>query len=438
MSVSTDAMYNAASRYLHQKLNIHFTEGETPLEVTTSNYLVSSSVLEETHRTSPTPFGDVTSNELSFSIYNEDSIFNPENSASPYYGKIRRGIRIEVFIRPDEVDEWDPQGVFYVTDWSTDSSGITASVTAHDKLHGILNAPVPATKIRQNVPFKDFIVDFFRMFGVQIIVDPQIDFVLPYGFTGGYSDVREFLVDAMIAANADCFCDHHGDVCIVSKTAPRALRATFTDNDQIVSASIRHTLATDYDSAAVTCNALQESKEQDVLSIESVAVLPGITRLEKTRFSRTPVVRVKSLRTEGVIMVKPISFVATSDEVTCSLQSTSEGETKLEIIGTVLETISSVIATEGSSAIEVNSLLVQTVHNATELSEFIDNYVKAELPTLDLVIRGNPRIQLGDKVLVDSGKYRLNYTGIVTQAEYSYAGSLSCKVTLTADTTKEV
>lgn len=436
MAASTDAMYNAASRYLHQKLVIHFS-GEDPLEVTESNYLIMSNVLEESYKTSPSPFGDVTSNEISFSLYNDDGRFNPENVKGPYYGKIRRGVKIEVFIRPDEVDEWDPLGVFYVSEWGTTSSGITAEIIAHDALYTVLNSPVPTSKVLQEVPLADFIEEFFNFFNLSVKIDPTIDLVLPYGFTTGYSDNRQLLMDLMIAANADCFCQHDGSVYVRSKTASRPVRASFTDNDQIMSIEIKHTLATDYDSAAVTCNVMQESADQTLLRIEDFEVRPGLNTTEKMKFSQQPVVRVKALRVESEIPVKPVSFIASSVDVVGTLQSTAGGTAKVEVIGTILDTVASVIATHGTSAIEIDSKFVQTVRNASELSNFVDAFVRDELPTLNMIIRGNPNLQLGDKIQVQSSKYMLTYTGILTKASYNYVGSLSCEITLTADMTRE-
>lgn len=438
MSVSNDDMYNSSSRYLHKMYRIHFSADKPPLEVTKADYLLSSSILEEACKTSSSPFGEVTSNVLELSLFSQDGMFNPKNASSPYHGLIKRGVKIEAFIRPDEVDEWDPMGVFYVTDWTTASNGISAEVIANDKLYNILNSPVPSFNIVRDISFVDFIERYFMMFGAEVSVDSSIQLVLPYGFTSGYTDNRRLLTDLMTAAIADCFCAHDGSIVVKSKTASRALRATLTDNDQLISATIKQSLSTDYDSASITCNAPQELKEQNVLSIESVPVLPGVTNVEKTKFSTPSVISVQSIKTEGNISAKPVSFVATPDDITCSLHSTAEGTVKLDVIGVALGTVTSVVATQGSSAAEINSMFVQTVKNATELCEFVDAYVKDELSTIDIVVRGNPLIQIGDKVLVQSDKYQLEYTGIVTKSKYQYAGSLSCEMTLAANTTREV
>lgn len=437
MSVSTDEMYNAESRYLHKMYRIHFSANKT-LDVTKSDYLMSSSILEETQKASSTPFGEVVSSELTITLVNSNEMFNPKNTSGPYYDYIRRGIKIEAFIRPDEVDEWDPIGVFYVANWSTLSSGMTAEVTAYDALYSVLNAPVPSLPISRNIAFSDFMIEYFKLFGIDINVDDAIDFVLPYGFTSGYTDNRKLLTDLMTAAIADCFCSHDGKVNIRSKTAERDLRATFKDDNQIISVAVTQSLTADYDSAIVLCNALQESAEQSVLSIKDLHITPGTFNVERTNFSVDKVVSVRSIKVVSDASVKPVKFNATADFIQCSLQSASETDVSIDIIGKALDTVSSVVSTEGSSSIEIESSFIQTLEAANAVCDYADRYVKADTPELNLTIRGNPKLSLGDKIEVDSTRYKLRYVGLLTRVQYNYSGSLSCEATLTNVAIEEV
>jgi len=432
-------MYNSNSRYLHKKYLIHFSSSNV-LEVVRSNYLISSSILEEAYKVTNSPFGDITSNELELSLLNSNGMFNPKNTSSPYYGLIKRGIKIEAFIRPDEADEdaWDKVGEFYVTDWTASASGMTAEITANDKLYSILNAPVPSTRIIRDVPFSTFITDYFALFGIDVNVDEAIKLTIPYGFTSGYTDNRLLLGDLMIAAIADCYCLHDGSVVIRGKTTPRALRAKLTDNDQIISVAVKQSISTDYDSASITCNTMQESADQNVLSVESQIVTPGFTETERTMFTAQKVLSIQSIRTEGNASVKPVTFDADADAITYRLQSTADATVKVDIIGTALETVSSIISTDGASAIEIDSSFVQTKDNADRICNFVDAYVNDSVPNLDLVIRGNPKLEIGDKIQVDSTRYGVSYTGILTKAHYTYDGGLSCEISLTVDMTEEV
>lgn len=427
MSVSTDAMYNASSRYLHEKYIIHFP-GIEPLEVTKSNFLISGDVLEESYKTSASPFGDVTSNELELSLFNEDKMFSPGNESSPYYGKIKRGVKIEAFIRPDEVTDWDPLGVFYVTSWSVASAGTVANITANDSLYAVLNAPVPSMIIYRNVTFSQFITDFFSLFNVSVTVDSSIRHTLPYVFTSGYSTNKELLLDLLTAVLADCYCDHTGNIVIRGKVTERPLRVILTDSDQLISVAVKQSIETDYDSATVTYAMWQESSEKEILTVKDMALPAGITTPEPMNFSSTPVVSVHSLRAA----VKPRDIDATTDHISVTLQSSDAVTTDLTIIGTTLDKVESVISTAGNASVDIKSNFIQSKAMAESVCSYADAYVKADVPTLDIVLRGNPKLALGDKVRISSAKYAIEYTGVITKANYKYSGSLSCDISLVA------
>ena len=162
---TTDDNYNASTRYLEQKAIIYFSSSNI-LEITRDNYLITSSALEEAHsRSGSVPFGGVTSNELSLELLNEGGIFSPTNNKSPYYGLMKKGIKIELFIRPvveseneDEQYEWDPLGVYYITDWQAKVTGMIATIVANDKLYKAFNKDLTTLPICCPVetPFKSF------------------------------------------------------------------------------------------------------------------------------------------------------------------------------------------------------------------------------------------------------------------------------------------
>ena len=80
---STDENYNAESRAIEQKIVISF-EGMDPVALYRSDYLVSTSILEEAHsQSTTTPFGGITSNEIDVELLNENGIFTPSNQNSP-------------------------------------------------------------------------------------------------------------------------------------------------------------------------------------------------------------------------------------------------------------------------------------------------------------------------------------------------------------------
>ena len=57
-------------------------------------------------------------------------------------------------------------------------------------------------------------------------------------------------------------------------------------------------------------------------------------------------------------------------------------------------------------------------------------YIRNLLPILKLEVRGNPKLELGDVIQVDSDKYNLHYKGLLIQQTFDYDGSLKSTITL--------
>lgn len=391
---------------------------------------MSFSILEETYKHSDSPFGDVTSNELSLTLFNDKGIFNPANTSSEYYGLIRKGVKIEAFIKPDEVTEWDQIGTYYVTDWYTSTSGATAEVTANDALHNVLNGPVPAFPVYRNIKFKDFMQLYFSYFNLSVDVDDSIDYTIPYVYTSEHSSNKDFITELMKSALADCFCDHAGVVNIVSKIRSREVRATLTDADQIINVTVKQSITTNYDSAVVPCNNSQESPEQTLVELNAMQLSPGLNSTGKLTLSSHPALSIRSLKVTSPENTDIASFNASAKEFTCSIRSTSNTQADLVVVGTLLDTIVSTVGDEGEVPLKVESRFIQEEKRAELIRNFAQKYVDANMPTLELIVRGNPTIQLGDIIEVSSEYYKIHYFGMVIKATYEGMGNLSCALTL--------
>lgn len=429
--------YNKETRYIEQKIIIYFS-GLPPVEITRNDFLVDATILEETYSIGGSSFWGVTSNELSFSMYNDSGIFNPENTESPYYGLIKKGVRVSTFIKPVESEIWDPVGMFYITDWITDTNNLIVEVTANDRLYYVLNGVTPGMPVFRNISFNDFITTYFSYFGYTVIVDESITTVLPYVYIGD-QDNREFLTALLTSVLADCFCDHEGNITILSKTKKRALTDTFTDNDQIISVSLKQSITTNFDSVVVTCNKGQESIDQNLLSINDLNIVSGLNKLDKFQFSISPVLCVKSLRTSCAEDIKIKSFTANDSTISCELQSSTNATANLDINGTSLEIISSIIGESGNAPMSIESKFIQNEDIANTVKYYAEHYVNVNTPTLELKVRGNPELKLGDMIMVDSSYYKVKYTGTIAKVQYDYQGHLSCALTLiNASLIKEV
>ena len=68
----------------------------------------------------------------------------------------------------------------------------------------------------------------------------------------------------------------------------------------------------------------------------------------------------------------------------------------------------------------------------------LEAFVNSDMPTLTLQVRGNPLLNIGEKLRVQSDKYNLDFTGIIQRINYRYEGFLSCEITLLNSSILEV
>lgn len=434
MSITTDADYNAASREIQMKLEICF-DGMDPLVATHDNYIVSCDLLEESQSDSRDIIGDISSNELSFTMHNNNGIFTLTNPDSPYHNKMVRNVPINVYGRvivdSDEETEWDPLGTYYVKEWQAEASGMIVSVTANDTLYDIFDAAPPTSYVfaKNSLDAKGLYKEFFDALSISSNIDESLSMKLTYGFFG--TNNKTFLNDLSNAALAICYGNREGGVTVESRLAERELRATLTDDDQIISVKTAQTITVGYDGVSVTCNAKQESAPKMLLSLKEHSVPTGI--FEDSTFDVSgQLVRLSYGLVKNNEYVHVKSMSGTKDTIDITFENTSEDEqiVDVDIYGTILETISIGDADDASNLLEVNSPYVQSLDQAELVKKYLRRIAVNNLPTLELTIRGNFKLQVGDRIKISSVKYKTEYTGVLIRASYHYQGSLSCDITL--------
>ena len=433
---TTDDNYNASTRYLEQKAIIYFSSSNI-LEITRDNYLISSSALEEAHsRSGSVPFGGVTSNELSLELLNEGGIFSPTNNKSPYYGLMKKGIKIELFIRPvveseneDEQYEWDPLGVYYITDWQAKVTGLIATITANDKLYKAFSKDLTALSISRNKTQKEFYEYIFDNLGLQGDIDKTLNTLIRYAYID--RSTKELLSMLNMSALADCFCKHDGTLKVPHLTNIPALRATITDNDQVLSVKIEQSLDYDYDGVNLVYNLPQESNVQCVLSLKDMIIPKGISKRNNVSLTGTPLLKLCYSILSGV-KAHISSIEATPVSVNFSIDN-PEIETEdctVDIYGTLLVNNEVTLGKEVENCLVINNLYIQESTYANIVYNHLNAYIRNLLPILELEVRGNPRLELGDVIQVDSDKYNLHYKGLLIRQTFDYDGSLKSTITL--------
>ena len=109
-----------------------------------------------------------------------------------------------------------------------------------------------------------------------------------------------------------------------------------------------------------------------------------------------------------------------------STQTTSD----LVVYGIAVDFVQSILTDNVLNVLKVTNRYVQTTDYAKRYKAMLEAFVNSDMPTLTLQVRGNPLLNIGDKIRVQSTNYNLDFTGILQRIKYNYVGSLSCEITL--------
>lgn len=437
MAVSTDASYNALSRTIYHKVDIYLDgDSATPLSVTRDDYMVTTSLLEEA-TAGDTPFDSVSSNEITVNLYNTGSIFTPTNTASPYYGKMKRGVKIIPYFRASELDDWGQIGTFYATDWSASPTASVAVVTADDKLYSIFGQDAVDLKVTSDTAVSTFYTTFFALFGIVPVVDATLTATLVKAFNELGN--KEFLSALSTAFLCICNCSHNGAVTIKELSTVQSLRATITDADQVKTIDVKLSISSDYDSAYLKYYVPQESAEESVLSINELSLSSETTSLIYS-LSSTPLIRLKSVSfNNNTVLISFVSVTSTSKTITIVLTDVPDDTTtSLNVNGIYLEKISYEIGTQEENPLSVDNVYIQDTQSAIDYKAIMDRFAANVTPVIQATIKGNPNFQIGDKIRLISTRYGVDFTGILMKQQFDYDGGLTCDITLLNSSLVEV
>lgn len=430
---ATEADFNALSRCVLMKVDIYFNGIDSePFTIDRDNYLIDLDILEEASADTNSPFGAVSANEVSFSLLNPNGIFSPTNVDSPLYGKINVGTPLRVYMRPfyehDEVD-WEPMGLFFITDWTAAITGITADVSASDTLYTIFERPQVKLPVIKNVSIAEYARLFFEALGEQADIDDNLTEMLVYGYTKLSN--KNFLKELSIGAQSYIFCGRDGVPVIKYARGAQEVDHELTDYNQVVDINSQQSAVFKYNGVNVIINTPQESDDSTLLTIKQIKLADSSYKSIDTSFSKQPVIKVSAALVSGGYDVSIKDMSATSLDVLYSLQSTvKNAEATLSFTGTYVDVVSTSYSDVGDSLLKVDNDFVQTGEYAQKFKRLLDAYVTNAVPVLKLTIRGNALFKLGEKLHVVSDKYGVDFSGLLVRQHYKYDGSLSCDITL--------
>jgi hypothetical protein len=425
--------FDKDSRQITARIDIYFDGFENePLEIYPSNYLVDFEITEEAGAETKNPLGAISANELSFTLTNFDNIFSPTNTAGPYYGKITTGVMIKVWLKPDEesITSWIPMGVFFVVNWQCKMGSELADILCTDTMQELLLAPIPDLDVRLNISFAAYFTYVLHGYGfLNAQIDSSLVDILPYGFIS--SDNSSEFMQALTEASISSLLASRYGIITVKKIARNGTVATFTDADQIMSVDVEQSILKTYSGVKLGYVLPQLSDDKEVLVVEAMPIPAGRTTHNAIRYPE-PVFDISAVTLSGNIVAEVDAYTSTnfSVNVTTMLEGTDNASMRLSVTGKNIDLVEQELSDNLTNMLDISNVYIQSSLYAEEYKDRLSTFVSSEIPILEVNIRGNPLLEIGDTIQLNSDSYEIAFTGIIKRMTFKYNGALSCSMTL--------
>ena len=291
--------------------------------------------------------------------------------------------------------------------------------------------PSPVIPVGLNKTQADFFQEVFDALGYAANISKDLNATLLYTFTEG--EQKKFLQEMLQGAIAYCTCDKNGDIVIEPLDSTRPLRATITDADQIISVDAEQSIVKTYGGVELTYVLPQLTEAIQLLEIKEVNVPAGIFTHNKVALSKGPakvITNVYAITENKEVAI--IDYVNSPWDITLITknESTTQATSDLAVYGIAVDFVETILTDNVSNVLKVKNRYIQSTEYASKYKEILEAFVNSDMPTLTLQVRGNPLLNVGDKICVQSEKYNLDFTGVLQRINYKYVGSLSCEITL--------
>lgn len=434
MRPSIEADYNAESRQIEFKIEIYFNGvSALPLVVTRDDYLIDCNLLEELCSDSDIFIGSPSANEFSFTLYSEKGLFNPINTTGTYYGKIKIGLPLKVYCRPiiKEGLEWDLLGTYYVSNWSTDITGITADISALDKMSDYLAIDTFFVPIKKDITYMQFIQEVFTILFLPLTILGNLVGRLSYAYIG--TTFKQFLNNFLISTLSFLYLDRLEVPTLQTLQYKKDSVKEVTDSNQIFSIKAKQSIITNYDGITVTGHQPQISDIKNVLSFKNLELMPdSIMEFFGQKLSTNLLLALAYSRIQGPAEAKLGNVSVDEGLLSFYVQNTASHKISatIDFMGYVLENNAFTVSTDGVNLLKVDNPYIQTEELSLYIQALLEKFIALTVPYLELTIRGNAHYHIGDIIHVKSVKQNIDFTGWLIRQEFVYDGGLKVNVKL--------
>ncbi len=410
--------------------------------------LMEISLTEEREfSTGSLPIGNISSNEITLRISNADHRFDAGNTESQLYNLVKMNRKIKAWLGVELASgiEYLPLGTFYAKSWSVPENAIDVSVVGRDRLE-LLTMDKFNTAILENVSLYSLAETILNDVGVvSRFIDTELqNYVIPYAYFGEKVTHRECLRLIAEASLSQVYMDRNSILRIEGPSYSSIYRPTpvseITRDDYFNKDNpYNETDLANY--IEVTTQPLVSADLDEVYNSSAAETIGiGETKQISVSYSKKPCIEASASLIEvdedtplppGVVIIDAVYYATTA--ILTIGGATASGTFKIQIMGKPLtvtgaETITksdpASIREHGTKSYTIDkNPLVQTSEMARAIAVKCLALSKDSRRDLTLEWRGNPALELGDKITVpDSKTTTANF--YITSQEISYDGGL--------------
>ena len=389
------------------------------------------------------PIGNAAAAELSLVLVNHGA-YDPRNASGTYYGNILPNRRVAVelgFVLADGTTEYCDAGVYYVNSWNTNFQG-DMSVRALDGVKKLIKKSYQGA-VQEGKTISQLVEVVLQAAGMAAD-DYQIDAttqIVPYAVFEE-KKVWDHLRRLAEAEGGFIYFDESGVLRFESRThlAGHALEAFTVDADKVLNTVDSIDEERIRNVVRAKSNRLKESAEAELWSLQETLTVPGSGTLTVEVYFQDPAVDIQApVITAGGAHVTVDSYTYTSKGGTVVLANSDpldETVIGMTIDGKALVADGQIVAeAQGADLVlaygevvqEINNDFIQSREQAQDLVDDLlasysdpGNEVEVDMP-----VRGQPHLQLGDKVAVSTTRPYISANFYVVRSTLRYDGGLS-------------
>ena len=432
---------NSDVRQLKPKIHMYINGNDkTPL-VLYDDMIIDMDISEELTTGVDKIIGNVCSNELSFTLYNENDNFTITNEEGMYSSKMKTGIKIEVFIcvkLPDNTFYDINMGVFYMDDMKTSSNTQSANITAYDRLYSILDKPIPIIPLLINKPIYSIYEELFDALGYVKNIDYKIDNTLSdivdFGFLPD-TTIGEALSSLSESCGAIVTVDRYNCIVVKNQLNLNNSNIELSADNQILEIENIPSISNSYSSVnikSIRCNVKDSSEE--LLKLEDITLPPGITELKNMKLKNGPILYVTAIEVKHGFDVSVIDYTLNSYDVNLTLHNKSgESNVSITIWGICLDTVEQSFIKvnediDNNKSMTINCALPRKQESLYEYADFLLQLGSGLSSSISLLVRGNPTITLLDIIDINTPNQYFNGKLMPIQCRYRFSDALECEI----------